>query len=231
MTPRSFSPLLLRACPALAIVWLVLAGGAASPVEAQTVRASRHTEAVPPDLAPPVASALAPGGIRVQIDSLTIDIWSVARVAAGAETPAASGPWQQVPQGALLGAIRLSAALRDIRGRVIPAGVYTLRFGLQPANGDHLGVSAHREFVLVSPATVDRDVAPTGYDGAVERSRQSIGTSHPAVLSIDPPEADASTVNQVRTNDAGHQAVIVSVPRDGGPPLIFGLVVVGRIEA
>lgn len=207
-------------------VWLSVVPDAA----AQTLRASQHTDAVPVDLAASVAAAIAPGGVRAQLDAVTIDLWWVSGIAGGPPTMAATGAWQQVPQGALLGAMRLSAPFRDVRGRVMPAGVYTLRFGLQPANGDHLGVSPNREFVLASPAAVDRDAAPTGYDAAVDRSRQTIGTSHPAVLSIDPVEADAKAILDVRTNEAGHQFVIVSVPREGGA-ISFGLILVGRIEA
>ena len=56
-------------------------------------------------------------------------------------------------------------------GAVIKPGVYTLRYGVQPDNGDHLGVSPHRQFLLISPAADDRNPAPQGHDGTVELSK------------------------------------------------------------
>jgi len=110
------------------------------------------------------------------------------------------------------------------------AGVYTLRYALQPVNGDHLGVSPFREFLLASPAAIDRRAEATGYHEAVNLSRQAIGSSHPAVLSIDPPVATAGA-GTVTTNEAGHTMVVVEVPVSGGGVLRFGLVLVGRIDA
>ena len=37
----------------------------------------------------------------------------------------------------------------DIRGKVVKPGVYTLRYALQPQNGDHLGAAPNREFLLL----------------------------------------------------------------------------------
>jgi hypothetical protein len=142
--------------------------------------------------------------------------------------------WADVEEGSLVGAVKIPADFRDIRGRVIKAGVYTLRYGIQPQNGDHLGVSPFREFLLLSPAAADQDPAPRGHDGTVEISKQSIGGSHPGVWSIDPPVASGAALALHKT-ELGHDAVIMEVPvvRDGKPSgsLKFGLVLVGKIEA
>jgi hypothetical protein len=142
--------------------------------------------------------------------------------------------WTHVEEGTLVGAVKLSADYRDVRGRVIKTGVYTLRYGIQPANGDHLGVSPYREFLLLSPAAVDTDPAPRGHDGTVEISKQAIGGSHPGVWSLDPPVAGGEALKAHQT-ELGHDAIVMEVPtvRDGKPagPLRFGLVLIGRIEA
>ena len=164
-------------------------------------------------------------------DAATLDFWWSAGVPLSGEGPPA---WTNVPEGALVGAVKISAAFRDIRGRVIKPGVYTLRYGIQPDNGDHLGVSPHRQFLLVSPAAEDRNPAPQGHEGTVELSKAAIGGSHPAVWSIDPPAATQSLLS-VHKTDLGHQSVIVEAPasRDGKPAgaLKFGIVLVGKIEA
>lgn len=184
----------------------------------------------PSDLAPAVRGLLAPGGVRVKGPGVTIDFWWVKTLPLqpGAAAPA----WQQVEEGTLVGAARLDAQYRDIRGRAIKPGVYTLRYGIQPANGDHLGVSPFRDFLLLSPAPADTDVKPTGHDGSVDLSKLTIGGSHPAVWSLDPPVAasDAAPLS-AHTNDAGQEAIIFDVPTSTGAPLRFGLILVGKIEA
>jgi hypothetical protein len=214
----------------LAIVFAAwtLTGGVDA--RSQTIATAVHREAVPAELAAEIAAALAAGGTRMTVGAATIDCWWVKAVAGGQGPSTASSAWQSVPEGALIGVMRSTAPLRDIRGRTIPPGTYTLRFGLQPANGDHLGVSPHREFLLVSPARVDTTVAPTGHDRTVDLSRETINASHPSVLSLDPPESSLAP-GSIHRNDAGHEAVIVEVVRGEGTPLRFGIVLVGKIEA
>jgi hypothetical protein len=206
----------------------VIAFVAAVLVSANALSVSKHTDAPPPELAPAVRSLLAPSGARVAAAATTLDFWWVKTLPLkGAGAPS----WQQVDEGTLVGAVRVSAVYRDIRGRTIKPGVYTLRYGIQPANGDHLGVSPFREFLLLSPAAADTDVAPTGHEGTVELSKQTIGGSHPAVWSLDPPALTDAAPLSARTNDAGHEAVIFEVPTASGTPLRFGLILVGKIEA
>jgi hypothetical protein len=188
------------------------------------------------EIAPSVAAALSTEGVRVEVPKgAALDFWWVKSLPLnGAAATAPS--WSTVEEGTLVGAVRVSANIPDIRGKIIKPGVYTLRYGIQPANGDHLGVSAYPDFLLLSPAALDGDPAPKGHDGTVELSKNTIGGSHPAVWSIDPPSAGPKDAPlQTRTNDLMHQAVIIELPvsRAGAPAgtLKFGLVLVGKIEA
>jgi hypothetical protein len=195
-----------------------------------TLVVAAHAEPAPAELAEPVRAAVAPGGLQASVGGATLQFWWVHAVERGS-SGVPDSPWAQVAEGTLVGALRVSAApLRDIRGRVIKPGVYTLRYAVQPANGDHMGVSPYREFLLVAPAASDTGVAGVGHEKAVDLARQTIGSSHPAVLSIDPPRASEAPL-AIHTNAAGHQAVIVEVPVAGGGSLRFGLVLVGKIEA
>ena len=221
-----------RSSPIIALLAvLYLAGpGLTGPAMAQALTVSVHTGAIPSELSESIVQALTPGGLRAALPQGTIEFWWVASVPSGDGASGATGPWRSVAEGTLIGAMRVTAPIRDIRGRTLNAGVYTLRYALQPVNGDHLGVSPFREFLLASPAAVDRRAEATGYHEAVNLSRQAIGSSHPAVLSIDPPVATAG-VGTVTTNEAGHTMVVVEVPVSGGGVLRFGLVLVGRIDA
>lgn len=197
------------------------------------ITSTPHSEPVPPEIQTSLAKQLKPGGVRASVDGATLDFWWSAGVAlAGGGTAA----WTDVPEGALIGAVRVGRAFRDIRGKTIKPGVYTLRYGIQPDNGDHLGVSPHRHFLLLSPAALDKNPAPQGHDATIELSKEAIGGSHPGVWSIDPPAAsDKQPILSVHKTELEHQTLIVEVPvsRDGKSAgnLKFGIVLVGKIEA
>jgi hypothetical protein len=175
----------------------------------------KHADPVPTELAAPVAAKVAPAGVRATASGTTITFWWVS------DLPGAS--WTEVPEGTLVGAVKLDADAKDIRGRVIKAGVYTLRYGIQPANDDHFGISPFRNFLLLSPAAIDKDPATVDHAGVIELSRQTLGGKHPAPLSIDPPAAKDATLSIYKT-DLDHQSLIVEVGQ-----LKFGIVLIGKI--
>jgi hypothetical protein len=106
----------------------------------------------------------------------------------------------------------------------VKPGVYTLLYGLQPQNGDHLGISQFREFLLLSPAAIDTDPKVLGFDGVVALSKEVIGTAHPASLSLDPPQDAPGAPLSVYKNELGHEGVVLQVGS-----LKFGLIVSGLI--
>lgn len=196
---------------------------------AQSIVVAPHTETLPAELAPPLAAAVAGGGARAQVGDATLTFWwvrSLALVAGASGRP----QWSQVPEGSLVGVVQIASTFRDIRGRTVKPGVYTLRYGIQPADGDHLGVSTYRDFLLLSPASVDRDAAPSGHDGTIAMSKQTIGGSHPGPWMLDPPVTDEA-VHATGTNDMGFTYVVFEVATSAGAPLRFGLVLVGKVEA
>jgi hypothetical protein len=206
---------------AAAAVLLVLVPAAA---RAQLTAAA--ASAPPPEeIAAPIRALLAPAGAKVIAGAGTLEFWWVTTLPVSG-----SGPpdWSQVAEGTVVGAVRVSGAFKEIRGKVVKPGVYTLRLGLQPQNGDHLGASANREFLLLSPATVDQDTRPLGFDGTVALSKQTLGASHPAALSVDPAATTAplSTI----TNELDHKGVVFEVKTSSGGALRFGLILIGIVE-
>jgi hypothetical protein len=201
-------------------------------VRAQSLNAEKHAEPAPASIAAPIRALLSDHGVRVSNGPVTIDFWWVKQIPL--QSGGAALDWTQIAEGTLVGAVQISAVYRDIRGFNVKPGVYTLRYGIQPANGDHLGVSPYREFLLLSPATADADPAPTGHEGTVALSKQTLGGSHPSPWSLDPPVA-ADAPLSTKANDSGHQAVIFEVPvaRDGKAvgTIKFGLILIGKIEA
>lgn len=192
---------------------------------AQDPACASHSYQPPDELSADINAVTAPGGVTVKIQATTLDFWFVKQLAVRG-----AAEWSAVDEGALIGVVRVAGPYHDIRGRVVKPGVYTLRYGLQPQDGDHLGVSPFREFLLVSPAASDSKASAAGHDGAVELAKLTTGISHPGVMSIDPPAATKGLL-EIHTTELGHKAVIVEVPTSAGAPLRFGIVVVGRIEA
>jgi hypothetical protein len=182
------------------------------------------TTAAPETIAAPVRGLLAPSGVSVTAGAATLDFWWVSVL-----PTKGSAEWGQVAEGSLVGAVRVTGAFKEIRGKAVKAGVYTLRLGLQPQNGDHLGVSPNREFLLLSPAEADTDPKALGFDGVVALSKQTIGASHPAALSIDPPSATAAPLSPV-TNEMDLKGLTFEIRTSSGGALKFGLILIGVIE-
>ena len=212
----------MRARALLTLNFALLTLFAAS-VLAQAPTASILQQQPPSQLAPAIASLLHTSGAKVVVGDATLDIWWVQSI--GGDGPG----WGGVDSGTLVGAVRVTGSFKEIRGKVVAPGVYTLRYGLQPQNGDHLGISTYRDFLLLSPASVDQDPKPLGFDGVVALSKQVIGTSHPASLSIDPPEDAPGAVLSAYKNDSGHDGVVFEIQRKPSGTIKFGLIVSGLI--
>jgi hypothetical protein len=181
----------------------------------------------PPDaVAAPLRALLSSAAQKVTIGGTTLEFWWVSAL------PVTGGglvSWSSVAEGALIGVVRVTGPFKEIRGKTVNPGVYTLRFGLQPQNGDHLGVSPFREYLLLSPTAADSDPKPLGFDGTVAISKQTIGTSHPAALSLDPPTSTAAPLTAHR-NELDHQGITFEVKTVPAGTLKFGLILLGLIE-
>ncbi|HEY2907372.1 MAG TPA: hypothetical protein VGJ29_15825 [Vicinamibacterales bacterium] len=197
----------------------------------QSIIVTSRPDPPPAELADPIEALMAPGDQRVSVAGATLDFWWVKSMPLVPSSTDVS--WSAVEEGTLVGAVTLSSRYRDIRGATLKPGHYTLRYGIEPQNGDHAGVSPYRDFLLLSPADTDNSVAALGHDSVIGISRQSIGGSHPACWALDPPVAAGERIGSVKMNDTEQSAVIFSVPtsRDGKDvgALKFGLVLVGTV--
>jgi hypothetical protein len=207
---------------------IVALGLFAGVAQAQSLAPSTQPTPPPAELSASVKSELQKTGFKIVAGDATLEFWWVAALKMSAEGEG----WENVESGTLAGALRVTGNFKEIRGKPVKPGVYTLRYGLQPQNGDHLGISTYREFLLLSPAAADQDAKTTGFDGAVALSKQTIGTSHPAALSLDPPVATDAALSSY-ANDQGHKGVVFEVPRSANGKaagtLRFGLILIGLI--
>jgi hypothetical protein len=94
--------------------------------------------------------------------------------------------YKELDESTLLGAIRFDQPFSDYRKQKIRPGVYTLRLGFQPEDGDHMGTAPYPDFALLVPAA--RDVKPGIMDAKElrELSVRATSGSHPAVMLLFP---------------------------------------------
>src|SRR5262249_43176349 len=140
-------------------------------------------EPPPASLAADVRSAIADQGFRIQDDQGRnfADIW-LRKAIPSTEKP--GGPkgtilFPFLADGEMLGVLQFAAEGHDYRDQPIAKGIYTIRYGLQPVNGDHLGVSTYRDYSLLLPAAKDQSLALPPRKQLEGRSAESAGTSHP----------------------------------------------------
>ena len=134
--------------------------------------------------------------------------------------------------GQLIGVFHLSRRGSDFREQQISSGWYTLRFALQPVDGNHIGTSPTRDFLVLLDA--GQDAADKEWD--VEQlnavSSESAGSAHPAMLCLQSP-GDADPDGSLRHNEE-HDWWILRVDGKGKPEtktaqdLSLELIVIGH---
>jgi hypothetical protein len=118
-----------------------------------------------------------------------------------------------IGMGTLLGVIRFDGHGMDRRGQSIKPGVYTLRYGIMPANDAHQGAARQRDFLVLTLAADDRDLnAAPNFEALVGMSRKASGTPHPAVLSFWKADADAPGFSPQGDSDWVLQAKVGDTP-------------------
>jgi len=141
----------------------------------------------PPDLPAPIAATLQKNGSKVAAGggAAFCEIWFRSAAPSGPKTSEEGVTLPTIPQGALLGVLRFPGRGSDRRGQAIKPGVYTLRYSLQPVNGDHQGVAPQRDFLVMTPVADDaKPDAVSNLDDLMKMSRKASGTPHPAILSM-----------------------------------------------
>jgi len=186
--------------PCLPLTLLILAAFATT-VTAEGYRIEESKEAPPAALSAPIREALGPRGYRVLDGEGTLyaELWLRKAVPASEAPAGAKGAvlYPFLAVGELLGAVRFPDIGHDNRDQTIARGVYTLRYGLQPVNGDHLGVSTYRDYALLLPASRDTTLARVAGKPLKEKSAESAGTSHPAILMMVAPKPGAKVPSMV----------------------------------
>jgi hypothetical protein len=134
-----------------AAVLLLMAGAAcAADYRLETIKQAAPAD----DISPEIAAALAPTGFKVvQGEKRTLcEIWLAKTWTVTPGFQPSDSVLYPLAVGEFIGVLRFPRKGSDFRGQEIAAGMYTLRYANQPVDGNHVGTSPTRDFLLLSPA-------------------------------------------------------------------------------
>ena len=100
--------------------------------------------------------------------------------------------------GQLIGALHYRRRGKDFRNQTIKSGWYTLRYALQPTDGNHEGTSPTRDFLLLVRAEDDTSPEPLPQEELLEASATAAGSAHPAMLCLQRTSADVAAKPSMR---------------------------------
>ncbi len=152
--------------------------------------AKAEKAAPPEEIKEPIRALLGDDAIRVQNEKgeVICTIWFRKEIPSKATPEQVKNgiTYREIAPTTLIGAIQLPQKWTDFRKQEIPKGVYTLRLGIQPMDGDHMGTAPHNEFCLLCPAAKDTSAATMQVKAMHELSSASHGATHPAVMLLFP---------------------------------------------
>lgn len=184
-------------------------------------------------LSPEVAARLAPSGLRVLRDKAPLcDIWLCKDWAVPADFKPSTEVLYPFQSGQLIGVVKYARKGADFRDQDIAPGLYTLRYAQQPADGNHVGTSPTRDFLLLTQAAKDKSPETLDPKKLASLSAEAAGSSHPALLSMQKVEGESAFLPVIRHNEE-HDWWIVrfggkAKAGDQTKPLVVELIVVGK---
>jgi hypothetical protein len=181
--------------------------------------------APPSEVAPAILATLNKTGIKIvgANGNTFVEIWLRSAAPTGPNSTDQGVTLPSIPIGSVLGVLRFPGKGADRRGQPIVAGVYTLRYGNHPINGDHQGVSPQRDFLLLAPVSADTSIAAIPeFEALTGLSKKASGSTHPAVLSFWKGDGSSTGLEKQGDTDWVLHAKIGDLPVD--------IILVGKAE-
>jgi hypothetical protein len=167
----------------LAAAALLALAGAASAQDKLAVKV--EDTPTPKELADPVRALLDTRAMTVTDDKgkAIATVWPRKELEARGDVAAG---YTALPETTILGAVRFPDVWVDYRKQKIKPGVYTLRLGFQPMDGDHMGTAPYNEFALLVPADLDKTADPIDVETLHEESTKATTRRHPGIMLLFP---------------------------------------------
>jgi hypothetical protein len=173
---------------------------------------------------------LEPKGWRVSLaDGAYCDVWLRASVPSG-KTDAQGAVYTSIGDSTLIGVITFARSTTDFRGQSIKPGSYTLRYALHPTDGNHMGISPIRDFLVMLPVANDPNPdAQFKFEELTKMSTKVTGTSHPGILSLTQ-SSSAPAAPKLETDDYNRMVFSAAIKNQSGAAMPISFVVKGHAE-
>ncbi|MFO1501501.1 MAG: hypothetical protein U1G07_24460 [Verrucomicrobiota bacterium] len=171
----------------------------------------------------------------IEGDQAAFEFWFGREIPLKGKIEGVGNGLQALSEMTLLGVATIGEGKRDYKDSEIPAGTYTMRFGLQPQDGDHLGTADFPYFVVLIPAKSDQELQSfKTYKAMLKASGKATATGHPIVISLRPVN-DSKDVPALTRPVADHKAVKLNLrakaaDSESAADLAFELVYEGRYK-
>jgi hypothetical protein len=172
------------------------------------------TDKPPDEVAEPIRAVLDGKVLRIAAsDKPFFEFWLRKELPLAQKPEAGQLDIGTIPEGTILGILKVSAERRDFRNEEIPPGVYTLRFGVQPEDGNHLGVAPTRTFALLIPAKADTKLDPIDHKDLMKVAAKINAVKHPSNLNLQSaPDQSGQFPRLAELNDGQHKVVLLQFP-------------------
>lgn len=220
----------LSFCFATAVAFSLAQSVAAQQYSVEALSQAAPSEGVSAD----IAGTLSDAGMSVKRDGsrAVCEIWLCKSLVVKAGFQPSASVLYPLEAGQLIGLMRFPRKAEDFRGQEIPRGVYTVRYAWQPEDGNHVGTSDTRDFLLLSPVVDDQQLAAPDPKTLLERSASVAGSTHPAMLCLLKPAESGELPSLVHDDARGLWSLrcATSTAGDSAAPLVLQIVVVGKAE-
>ena len=218
-----------RCFPTLLVIMIVS-------IFAAKVQADDYTlekiESAPKGLADKVAMELSETGYRIVGPKRPLcEIWLRKEIPVKEGFSPTLSLYYPLKSGELIGVLQVPkrADFSDFREQPIDDGVYTLRYGKQPQDGNHIGTSEYSDFLLALPAKEDESTETVEDEYKLnQQSAEAAGGAHPAIFQLLPPKEVSKGEKLVHEED--HDFWILELKKSDAIPLSMKLIVVGHGE-
>ena len=186
----------------------------------------------PSELSEAIKSKLDTAVVEVREgDTLLYEFWFPSVTQLEPKQAKDSSVLDQLPVACLIGAAKIHRDKRDYRDDDLYSGVHTIRFALQPQDGNHLGSSEYPYFGLLVMAENDRSLdGIKTYKQLTKASSLDTASEHPIILSLRPAISEAEKYTLVEPAP-DHEAIRIEINANDGDDakvVKFDLVVKGH---
>src|SRR5438093_4160389 len=187
----------------------------------------------PKQIAESIRKTLQPTAVQLlHGDTPAFEFWFGSEIPLKSKPGSAEKALDAFQETTLLGAVAVGSGQRDYKDNDIAAGLYTMRFGLQPQDGDHLGTAEYPYFAVLIPAASDtKPDGITTFKAMTKASGKDTSSNHPVVLSLRPASSDSGDLPKLNEPAADPKSVRLKVPAKAGAEktsVVFELVYKGH---